>query len=425
MTSAPFTRAEIIAVGSEMVSLGRVDTNSTHITARLATLGIDVVARSVVRDHQGDLVDAFRTALRRADLVVVTGGLGPTDDDLTRTAAAEALGIGLHEDATQLARIEARFARRGLVMPAINSRQAQILDGAVRLDNEHGTAPGQWLPTGDQAVLLLPGPPREMVPMLEAVMASALQARAGLQRTFRRTVRVVGRSESQVEALMQPHYATWRTWPCPIDATILAAYGRIDLHLFVRNADPAQAAEVLHRAVDMAAADLGDAVYATDDRDLELVVGQALTARGWRVATAESCTGGMLGWRLTAVPGSSAWVEGGVVVYSNALKTALADVPPDLIAAHGAVSDEVARALASGVRARTGAEVGVAITGIAGPEGGTEQKPVGTVFVAVETPLGVTSRHARFVGDRAIIRQQASTAALDMLRRATTDLPPA
>lgn len=420
MTGVPFTRAEIIAVGSEMLALGRVDTNSSHITARLATLGIDVVARSIVRDHQADLVAAFLTALARADLVVVTGGLGPTDDDLTRTAAAEALGRGLYEDAAQLARIADRFTRRGLVMPAINSRQAQVLEGAVRLDNDHGTAPGQWLPLGQQAVLLLPGPPREMVPMLEAVMASQLQSRAGLQRTFRRTVRVVGRSESHVEAQMQPLYAIWRTWPRPIDATILAAYGRIDLHLFVRDDDAGAAADVLQRAVQMAAADLGDCVYATDDRDLEQVVGEVLAARGWRVATAESCTGGMLGWRLTAVAGSSAWVEGGVVVYSNALKTRLADVPADLIATHGAVSDEVARALATGVRARTGADVGVAITGIAGPDGGTADKPVGTVFVAVETPRGAVSRHARFVGDRAIIRQQASTAALDLLRRSAT-----
>lgn len=416
MSATRFTRAEVIAVGSEMLALGRTDTNSGHITGRLATLGIDVVARSIVRDHQGDLVAAFRTALARADLVVVTGGLGPTDDDLTRAAAAEALDRGVTEDAEQLARISDRFARRGLPMPDINRRQAELLDGAVRLDNEHGTAPGQWLALDRQAVLLLPGPPREMVPMLERVLTTLLAPHAGAQRTYRRTVRVVGRSESHVESLMQPLYAIWRERDDAVEATILAAYGRIDLHLFVHAVTPDDASRVLDDAVAMATDALGSCVYATDDRDLEQTVGDALTRRGWRVSTAESCTGGMLGWRLTSVAGSSAWVEGGVVVYSNQMKTTLADVPPELIAAHGAVSDEVARALASGVRTRTATEVGVAITGIAGPDGGSEAKPVGTVFIAVDTPDGALSRHARFVGDRAVIRQQAATAALDMLR---------
>ncbi len=423
MSAITFTRAEIIAVGSEMLALARTDTNSSHITGRLATLGIDVVARSIVRDNQGDLVAALRTALERADLVVATGGLGPTDDDLTRAAVSEALGRPLSEDAAQLARIRDRFARRGLPMPEINRRQAELLDGAVRLDNEHGTAPGQWLALDRQAVLLLPGPPREMVPMLERVLTTVLAPHAGAQRTYRRTVRMVGRSESQVESLMQPLYAIWCRWADAVEATILAAYGRIDLHLFVHTVMPDDAARVLDEAVSMATDALGPCVYATDDRDLEQVVGDALSRRGWRVATAESCTGGMLGWRLTSVAGSSHWIEGGVVVYSNAMKTALADVPPELIAAHGAVSIEVACALANGVRRRTATEVGVAITGIAGPDGGSEAKPVGTVFIAVDTPDGLQTRHARFVGDRAVIRQQATTAALDMLRLAAEGRP--
>ncbi len=415
-------RAEIIAVGSELIALGRVDTNSRHITRRLADVGIEVVATSIVRDHRGNLTTALRTALTRAALVVVTGGLGPTEDDLTREALADALGRDMHEDAEQLARIADRFARRGLEMPANNRRQAMIIDGAARLDNTYGTAPGQWLDLGAQAILLLPGPPREMTPMLESVIATYLPGRTPDLRTFRRIVRVVGRSESLVEATMEPLYAAWRDGGVPIEATILAAYGRIDLHLFTRATDAAAASVVLDHAIAQATRALGDAVYATDDRDLEAVVGAALAARGWRVAVAESCTGGMLGWRLTAVPGSSAWVEGGVVVYSNALKQSLADVPGELIDAHGAVSEEVARALASGVRRRTGVEVGVSITGIAGPEGGSEAKPVGTVHLAVETPRGAMCRRARFVGDRAIIRQQATAAALDLLRRAVLGL---
>jgi len=419
---ALFTRAEIIAVGSELIALGRVDTNSVHITGRLAALGIDVVAKSIVRDHRGDLAMALRTALARAQVVVVTGGLGPTDDDLTRDALAEVLDRAMHEDAEQLARIDERFKRRGLVMPEINRRQALILEGAARLDNVHGTAPGQWVDLGERAVLLLPGPPREMKPMLEVVLERYLQPRAPAWRTFRRAVRVVGRSESHVESMMQPLYAAWREAGTPIDATILAAYGRIDLHLFTRAEDDAAAGRVLDPAVAQAVAALGDCVYATDDQELEAVAGDALRRRGWRVGVAESCTGGMLGWRLTSVPGSSAWVEGGVIVYSNALKTSLADVPAALVAEHGAVSEAVARALAHGVRTRTGADVGVGITGIAGPDGGSDAKPVGTVYVAVETPDTAWCRHARFVGDRAIVRQQATSVALELIRRSALGL---
>lgn len=421
--STPVTRAEIIAVGSELIALGRIDTNSVHITGRLAAYGIEVVAKSIVRDHRGDLATTCRTALVRAGLVVVTGGLGPTDDDLTREALADALGRTLHEDAEQLARIEDRFKRRGLVMPSINRRQAMLVEGAVRLDNPHGTAPGQWVDLGDRAVVLLPGPPREMKPMFEHVLTTYLGPRAPILRTFRRSVRIVGRSESHVEAAMQPLYARWRDGGVPIEATILAAYGRIDLHLFVRATASALAAQLLDPAAAAAVEILGDCVYATDDQELEAVTGAALQARRWRVAVAESCTGGMLGWRLTSVPGSSAWVEGGVVVYSDALKTTLADVPAALIAEHGAVSEGVARALAGGVRGRTGADVGVSITGIAGPDGGSDAKPVGTVFVAIETPDGAWCRHARFIGDRAVVRQQATAAALELVRRAALGLP--
>lgn len=419
MTQPAFARAEVVAVGSEMLALGRVDTNSARIAERLAPLGIDVVARSIVGDRQADLVATLRTALGRADLVVVTGGLGPTDDDLTRAAAAEALGVGTYEDAQQLDRIAQRFATRGIEMPDLNRRQAQILDGAIRLDNAYGTAPGQWIAYGAQAVLLLPGPPREMIPMLEAVAVSHIAPRAGAQRTYRRIVRVVGRSESLVETAMQPLYAEWQQATHPVDATILAAFGRIDVHLFVRAIDEAEAASVLDPAVASAADVLGSCVYATSERHLEDVVGEQLMARSWQVATAESCTGGMLGSRLTSVAGSSAWVAGGVVAYSNALKTTLLDVPDALIAEHGAVSESVARAMASNVRARTGAQVGVSITGVAGPAGGSDAKPVGTVFIAVETPEASACRHARFVGDRTVVRQHSTTAALDMLRLAT------
>ena len=330
----------------------------------------------------------------------------------------------MHEDAEQMARIAERFAKRSLPMPEINRRQAMLIDGAVRLDNPNGTAPGQWIDLGAQAIALLPGPPREMGPMLEALVAGPLGARAGAERTHSRGLKVAGRSESSVEATLQPLYAAWRVATPPIDATILAALGRIELFLFLRSADAVAAHAALDRAIADAAEALGPSVYTTADESLEELAGRLLCAVGWRVAVAESCTGGMLGARLTDVPGSSAWLDGGVITYSNALKTVLADVPPALIAEHGAVSEPVALALAAGVRARCSTQVGIGITGIAGPDGGTDAKPVGTVFIALHTPRVVACRQARFVGDRAVVRQQSVSAALDMLRLALTGHDP-
>lgn len=424
MSAAPFARAETIAVGSELLALGRSDTNSGVIAGRLARLGIDVIARSIVGDHVGHLEIAVRTALQRADVVVMTGGLGPTDDDLTRQAVAAALGREMHEDAVQMERIAERFQRRGLPMPDINRRQAMLIDGAVRLDNPNGTAPGQWIDVGGQAVALLPGPPREMEPMLDRLVEGRLGARGGEDRTYSRGLKVAGRSESSVEATLQPLYAEWRASEPPLDATILAALGRIELHVFVRSRDRVRAEDRLTRAVAAAAEALGAAVYTTADESLEDVAGRLLREAGWRVAVAESCTGGMLTARMTDVAGSSAWVDGGVVAYSNALKTQLADVPAVLIAEHGAVSQAVALALAAGVRARCGTQVGIGITGIAGPDGGTDAKPVGTVFIALHTPALVACRSAHFVGDRSVVRQQSVSAALDMLRLALTGHDP-
>ncbi|MCC6163377.1 MAG: competence/damage-inducible protein A [Acidobacteria bacterium] len=424
MTPPPFARCETIAVGSELLALGRVDTNSAVIAERLASLGIDVIARSVVGDHLPHLELAVRTALQRADLVVLTGGLGPTDDDLTRQGVALALGRGMTEDPVQMSRIAERFTRRNLPMPAINRRQAMVIDGGVRLDNPNGTAPGQWIDVGDQAVVLLPGPPREMEPMLHTLVAGVLARRAGTERTFSKGLKVAGRSESAVESVLLPLYPDWRTATPPIDATILAAAGRIELHLFTRTADADAASVALDEAIARAAAALGPAVYTTQDESLEEVVGRLLHAIGWRVAVAESCTGGLLGARLTDVPGSSAWVDGGAIVYSNALKSVLAGVPPALIARHGAVSEPVALTLAAGIRERCQTQVGVGITGIAGPDGGSDAKPVGTVYIAIQTPMGSACRHARFVGDRAVVRTQAVTAALDMVRLALTGHDP-
>ncbi len=299
-----------------------------------------------------------------------------------------------------------------------------LIDGAVRLDNPNGTAPGQWIDLGSQVIALLPGPPREMGPMLEALVAGLLGARAGRARTLSRGLKVAGRSESAVEATLQPLYAEWRVAVAadrgddprrPAGASNCTSSperrrggrrgGVVGRHRSGgRRARPRR---VHHR-----------------DETLEELAGRLLHEAGWRVAVAESCTGGMLGARLTDVPGSSAWVDGGVIAYSNALKTVLAGVPPALIAEHGAVSEPVALALAAGVRARCRRRWASASPGIAGPDGGTEAKPVGTVFIALHTPAVVACRQARFVGDRAVVRQQSVSAALDMLRLALTGHDP-
>ena len=419
----PLEWAEIVAVGSELLTPSRIDTNSLTITSRLNAVGIRVRAKSVVGDRAADLAQVFEGALRRADLVLLTGGLGPTDDDVTRDVVAQVLGRPLREDAAIVERLRERFARRGLPMPESNRRQAMVPDGAIVLPNANGTAPGLWIEHGDQVVVLLPGPPRELVPMFDAQVQPRLERLSGGVRVYSRIVRVFGRGESHVEEAIRPHLASWTSASPPIEVTILAARGAVDIHLTVAAASAAQAGAVLDRAADEAAAALGDDVYSRSEQGIEEIVGALLQERGWRIAAAESCTGGLLMGRLTDVPGSSAYVHGGVVCYSNELKTALVGVDPELIAKYGAVSEPVAEAMAAGIRERTGAEVGIGITGIAGPGGGTPQKPVGTVCYAVRTPDGAVTRTRWATGGRELVRGIAVHTALDMLRRMMTGRP--
>ena len=409
--------AEVIAVGSEMLGAARIDTNSLFLGERLASLGIDLRAKTVVGDRRADLATFFRQALDRVDLVILTGGLGPTDDDLTRDVVADVLGLEMREDPEIVESIRQRFARRGLRMPEINRRQAMVPTGATVLDNPNGSAPGLLLTHRDRVVLLLPGPPREMKPMFELIAASALEPRARKERFTRTVLFVVGRSESHVEEAIQPIYAPLAQTVPPIETTILAAPGQIEVHLTALSADPAAAAAALASARDRMVAALGDDVFTTEGRPLEQVVGDLLARNGSTIAAAESCTGGLLLSRLTDIPGSSAYVLGGVVAYSNDLKTAFADVPVELIHQHGAVSEPVATAMAQGIRKRTGATYGVGITGIAGPGGGTPTKPVGTVALAVEGPATSAVRTAQFTGGRAQIKHYASQIGLDMVRR--------
>jgi nicotinamide-nucleotide amidase len=415
--------AEIIAIGSELLTPHRTDTDSLFLTSRLNDLGVIVRRKVVVGDSHDDLVDAVTGALSRADLVVTTGGLGPTDDDLTRHAVADVLHLELDEDPSIVEAIAARFARRGAVMPAINRRQALVPRGATVLPNPVGTAPGLLVHAGDRIVVLLPGPPRELAGMFDAQVAPRLVDLIGSRRLQRRVIKIIGRAESEVDAVASPIYTPLASGSPPIETTILASAGQIELHLSAASDDAEAAAARLDAGVAALASALAPFVFSTDGRSLEAVVGGLLAAREWRVALGESCTGGLLAGRLTDVPGSSAWVVGGVVAYANEVKVAELGVPAALIDAHGAVSEPVARAMAEGARDRLGANVGIGITGIAGPDGGTPEKPVGTVVIAVAAAETLV-RTFRFSGDRELVRRQATSTALDMLRRLLLDLPP-
>ena len=409
-------RACILAVGSEMLTPFRVDTNSLFVTEQLNTIGVDVRMKAVVGDDVDELTAILRGALEWSDVIVLTGGLGPTEDDITRDAIARVLNLSMSEDEAVVSRIRDRFSRRGLTMPDINRRQGMVPRGAVLLENANGTAPGLWLERGRTAIVLLPGPPREMKPMFEAVVRDRLAPRAGGRGLFRRVIKITGRTESDVDATVQPIYGRWASQDVPISTTILAVLGQIELHLTAMAADRASADRALDAAVHELHAALGEAVYSVDGLGLEAVVAGLLTKGHLTIATAESCSGGLLSSRLTDVPGSSAYMQQGVICYSNESKTALTGVPPSLIEADGAVSEPVASAMATGIRARAGTDVGVGITGIAGPTGGTPEKPVGTVAIAVSALDEQRVHTFQFFGSRDLVKFQSSQAALNMLR---------
>jgi len=409
--------AEIVAVGSELLTPHRTDTNSLWLTARLNEIGIDVRVKTIVGDEPADLQSVLTEALERADLIVATGGLGPTADDLTREVTAGVFGLTLTAHTGVLASIRERFESRGLAMPEINARQALVPDGADVLPNTVGTAPGLWIEAGRKVCVLLPGPPRELQPMYDAEVLPRLIKRTGARHLRRRVVVVAGKPESQVDEIAQPVYSMFTLETVPLATTILASPGRIELHLTASGAD----VEALDRALESGASRLanalGSAVVSTDGRRLEEVVAERLLARGLRLAVAESCTGGLTLSRLTDIPGSSQWLLGGVVAYANAVKVDLLGVPAQLIETHGAVSEPVASGMARGVREHLRADIGVGITGIAGPAGGTPDKPVGTVVIAVDGPTPRVKTF-RFGGNRAMVRQFSVAAALDMVRRA-------
>ena len=412
-------KAEVIAVGSELLTAAHIDTNSLFITQQLNEHGIELQGKSVAGDDRATLKAIVSHALARAELLILTGGLGPTDDDLTRDVVSEVLDRPLEFHPDILAAIEARFAARGLKAPGINRRQAMVPRGAVVLANQHGTAPGLWIEHDRKIVMLLPGPPRELQPMFKDVLRERLAGPAGATRLFRRILRVTGQSESFIEEKMQPLYAQWQQGPIRISATILASLGQIELHLTAVTKGDGTGA--LDQAVEEVRQALGTYLFSVSGETMPEVLGALLRERGLRVSTAESCTGGLVMARLTEVSGSSDYVDRGVVVYSNQSKIDLLGVPADLIATHGAVSEPVAEAMAAGMARASGTDLAVSVTGIAGPRGGTPQKPVGMVVIAAawvrQGRCDTRVRTFNFIGGREMIRFQASQAALDMLRR--------
>jgi nicotinamide-nucleotide amidase len=408
--------AAILAVGSELLTPQKTDTNSLYVTEVLNDLGIAVAYKAIVGDSRDELTAQVAHALSRHRILILTGGLGPTDDDLTREVVAAHLGLVLDEDAAIIDAIERRFAARGWKMPAVNRRQAMVPRGASVLSNPHGTAPGLWIEHHKSVLALLPGPPREMKPMMDGEVRARLAAIAGHVRLQRRVVRVAGKGESAVEEIVQPVYSKWLQQSPRIETTILAGLGQVELHLVSQSEDAAGAAASLDLAVSELAQVLGPDLVSSDGAGLEAVVGELLRARGWWVAFAESCTGGLATSRMTDVPGSSDYVERSVVAYSNRAKTELLDVPESLISEHGAVSEPVALAMAAGIRKRAGVNIGVGITGIAGPGGGSEQKPVGTVCIAVDAEESKV-RTFRFPGGREMVKAMSANWAIDMVRR--------
>jgi nicotinamide-nucleotide amidase len=411
-------RAEVIAVGSELLVPPRGETNGAYVTGRLREVGVSVAARVTVADDFELLRSAIAHSLERSQVVITTGGLGPTEDDLTREAAAAALGRPLRRDAEILERLRERFARFKRVMAPVNEKQADVIEGGVVLANPRGTAPGQYVADGDRLLVLLPGPPSEMEPMLDEQVLPLVRARSGGTVLRRLSLRMASVSESDIEQAVAPLYKTYKN---PV-TTILSAPGQVELHLNAE-AGSREAADALNEALASGIrALLPGRIYSEDGRELHEVVAGLLSERGLSLAIAESCTGGLVSARLTEIPGASRFLDRSFVTYSNAAKVELLGVDAALIEAHGAVSEPVARAMAAGARERARTDLGLAITGIAGPDGGSEAKPVGTVFIALAGLGGDPVKQVRFIGDRGRIRFQAGQLALEIVRRALLGL---
>jgi competence/damage-inducible protein CinA-like protein len=411
--------AEILAVGTELLTPLRSDTNALYLTEKLLGMGVAVMARVTVADDAGLLASAFRDALARADVVISTGGLGPTEDDLTREAASAALGRPLRRKPELIEELKARFARFGRTMAPVNEKQADVIEGGTVLPNARGTAPGQWVETEGRLLALLPGPPHEMAPMFEEQLVPVLRRRVGGSVLLTRVLKIASMGESDVEQVVAPLYTTFSN----PRTTILSAPGQVELHLTAEGASGEEAQARIEALASKIRERLADRIYSEDGRELHVVVSDLLKARRLTLALAESCTGGMLAARLTSVPGSSAFLDRALVTYSNRSKVELLRVDSRLLDTVGAVSAEVAQAMAAGARQAAGSDVGLGITGIGGPDGGTPEKPVGLVFVAMDGAAGASVRRIHSPGGREAVRRNACQAALEMLRRGLLQVP--
>jgi nicotinamide-nucleotide amidase len=403
--------AEIIAVGSEMLTPQRVDTNSLYLTAELNNLGIEVRTKSVIGDDRNRLADAVRLAVSRHEVLILSGGLGPTEDDVTREAVAQALDRKLVFHAEIAEALEERFARAQRKMAEVNKRQAFVIEGAAVLANDRGTAPGQWVEESGAVIMLLPGPPHELKAMFERQCLPRLARivpKLAIRTVF---LRVTGMAESDLDMLISPVY---RKFENPA-TTILAANGDLQVHLRARCASAAEADALLSEVAGPIELLLGDRIYSRNGDPLETVVGEMLRQNHATVAVAESATGGMLGERFTSVPGSSDYFAGGFITYTNAMKIELLGVPSETLEQFGAVSKETAEAMATGARRRTNANYAISITGVAGPA--TDTTPVGTMYVGIADGVGTQVIHRQFLGDRQRIRVFTCQTALDLLRR--------
>ena len=405
--------AEIIAVGSELLTPEKTDTNGLWLTEKLMSIGVEVKLKTIVGDDEARLEETIRDALKRSDIVITTGGLGPTEDDVTRQVSARAAGRELvyHDDIET--HLRERFRSWGREMPEINKRQAFVIDGAAVLPNPNGSAVGMMLKDAAKFLVVLPGPPREMQPMFEDHVIESLRSVAGNVSVVRRVLRVSGIGESAVDELIAPIY---KTYPA-VQTSILFNRTEIEIHLSAAANSEAEAAAVINGLAEELAATLGVALFAKNGETMEEVVGNLLKSRNETLSVAESCTGGLIGARLTDVAGSSAYFLEGVVTYSNEAKMRSLGVPAETLKKHGAVSSETAEAMASGIRERAATDYAISVTGIAGPDGGTEDKPVGTVFIGYSDETRTKSLKLTLPGDRYLIRWRSSQAALDYLRR--------
>lgn len=405
--------AEIIAIGSELLTPEKSDTNSVWLTERLNEIGIEVKMKTIVGDDAARLEKCIRDAFSRSEIILMTGGLGPTTDDITRECAANALGRELeyHDEIEQ--HLRERFRSWGREMPEINKRQAFVVAGAEILPNPNGSACGMLIAENGKYLAIFPGPPKENQPMFLNHVLPHLDKLTGDVYVRRRVVKVSGKGESAVDEVAAPIYSKFSD----ITTSILFNKSEVEIHLAARADSPEKAEKIAAEAAEEVAAALGSAVFSTNGETMEAVVGKMLAERGETVSTAESCTGGLIAERLTDVPGSSAYFMTGAVTYSNEAKIHDLGVPAEIIEKHGAVSAECAEAMAAGMLGRTKTTYAVSVTGIAGPDGGSDEKPVGTVFIGIADAHGVRTKRLQIPGDRFLIRWRTSQAALDILRR--------